>query len=55
MNPQDSYLPETDGPIEAREKESYPIGFKVAVGLTAIYLLYRLGQGVLWLISRLIG
>ncbi len=49
----DSYLPETDGPTEA--KESYPIGFKVVVTLTAIYLLYRLGQGVLWLIARIFG
>lgn len=53
MNRDDPYLPEADGSPE--EKESYPIGFKVAVGLTAIYLLWRLAQGVLWLISRAFG
>lgn len=51
MNPHDPCLPGRDGP--GREKESYPLGFKVAVALTALYLLYRLGQGILWLASRL--
>ena len=51
MKGQESFLPEQDGPTE--EKESYPLGFKIAVGLTAVYLLWRLGQGVLWLISRM--
>lgn len=53
MNPDGPYLPEADGSPD--DKESYPIGFKVAVGLTAIYLLWRLAQGVLWLISRAFG
>ncbi len=53
MNPPDSHLPETDGPTE--DRESYPIGFKVAVGLTALYLFYRLAQGVAWLFSRVSG
>ena len=51
MSEQDSFLPEADGPPQ--EKESYPVGFKIAVGLTAIYLLWRLVQGVLWLFTRL--
>ncbi len=53
MKPSDSHLPETDGPVE--DSESYPIGFKVAVGLTALYLFYRLVQGVAWLLSRVSG
>lgn len=51
MSGSDSFLPEKDGPIE--EKEPYPFGFKIVVALTVLYLLWRLGQGVLWLISRL--
>lgn len=53
MKGQDPCLPEADGPPE--EAGSYPIGFKIAVGLTAVYLLWRLVQGVLWLISRVFG
>ena len=53
MNEEESFLPEADGPPQ--EEESYPIGFKIAVGLTAAYLLWRLAQGVLWLFSRLSG
>ena len=53
MNRDDPCLPEADGPID--DKLSYPIGFKIAVGLTAIYLLWRLVQGVLWLISEVFG
>lgn len=53
MKGQESFLPEKDGP--SQEEESYPLGFKIAVGLTALYLLWRLGQGVLWLISRVFG
>jgi hypothetical protein len=51
MNGHDPCLPEADG--SSGEPESYPMGFKVAVGLTAAYLLWRFVQGVLWLISRL--
>lgn len=53
MSQGDSYLPERDGPPE--EKESYPLGFKITVALTALYLLWRLVQGVGWLISRAFG
>jgi len=53
MNPSGSHLPEQDG--SAEPGESYPLGFKVAVGLTALYLLYRFAQGVAWMISRVAG
>ena len=53
MNTSDPHLPESDG--RAEERETYPIGFKITVGLTALYLLYRLGQGVVWLVSRVGG
>ncbi len=53
MSGQESYLPEADGIPE--QTEPYPIGFKVAVGLTAVYLLWRLAQGVTWLLSRILG
>lgn len=53
MNRHDPFLPEVDGPTE--EEEGYPLGFKIAVGLTALYLLWRLGQGVAWLVSRLLA
>ena len=49
----DSYLPERDG--QAEEQVSYPLGFKITVALTVLYLLYRLGQGVVWLISAMFG
>jgi hypothetical protein len=32
-----------------------PLSFKVMVVLAGIYLLYRLGQGVVWLIQALSG
>ena len=50
MNDPEPFLPYKDGPME--ERESYPRGFQIAVGLTAVYLLYRLGQGVIWLVSK---
>ena len=53
MNHGDSYLPERDGQTE--ERESYPWGFKVTIALTGLYLLWRLIQGIGWLISRLFG
>lgn len=53
MNHGDPYLPERDGRIE--ERESYPWGFKITIALTALYLLWRLVQGIGWLISRLFG
>lgn len=53
MSHGDSYLPETDGGTE--EREPYPWGFKITIALTALYLLWRLIQGLGWLISRLFG
>ena len=50
MNPPGSHLPEQDG--SAEQKDPYPLGFKVAVGLTALYLLYRFAQGLAWLFSQ---
>lgn len=32
-----------------------PISFKVMVVLAVLYLLYRLGQGVVWLFQALTG
>lgn len=52
MTPPDRHLPDADGPGEA-QSESYPLGFTITVALTAAYLLYRLGQGLVWLVSRL--
>ena len=53
MSHRDPYLPERDGQTE--ERESYPWGFKITIALTALYLLWRLVQGMVWLISRLFG
>lgn len=53
MSHGDPCLPERDG--RAEERETYPWGFKVTIALTALYLLWRLIQGIGWLISRLFG
>lgn len=53
MSHGDSYLPERDGRI--KERESYPWGFRITIALTALYLLWRLIQGMGWLISRVFG
>ena len=53
MSHGDPYLPDTDGHTEKRE--SYPWGFKITIALTALYLLWRLIQGIGWLVSRLFG
>ncbi len=42
------FLPEDD-PADVKT----PWGFRFTIGLTAIYLLYRLIQGVVWLAHRL--
>jgi hypothetical protein len=47
----DPFLPE-----EAPEpKLPSPWGFRIFVVLAAIYLLWRLGQGIAWVVSRLTG
>ncbi len=42
------FLPEQE-PVDERT----PWGFRITLALTALYLLYRLGQGVVWLFDRL--
>ena len=44
----DPYLPEEDSVPDLPS----PWGFRIFVVLTAIYLLYRLGQGIAWVVSR---
>jgi hypothetical protein len=43
------YLPERDSDTP----QPSPWGFRIFVVLTAIYLLYRLGQGIGWLVGQL--
>lgn len=43
------YLPERD----SETPEPSPWGFRIFVFLAALYLLYRLGQGIGWVASRL--
>ena len=45
------YLPERD----SETPEPSPWGFRIFVFLTAVYLLYRLGQGIGWLVQRFGG
>jgi hypothetical protein len=42
------YLPDEDSPPD----DPSPWGFRIFVFLAALYLLYRLGQGVGWLVGR---
>ncbi|MGQ0849488.1 MAG: hypothetical protein ACT4OP_10275 [Actinomycetota bacterium] len=44
----DPFLPEEDSPAP----EPSPWGFRITVAAVVIYLLYRLGQGIGWLIQR---
>ena len=39
------YLPDEDSPPD----KPTPWGFRITLVLVAIYLLYRLGQGAVWL------
>lgn len=48
MSGESPFLPEEDSPAP----EPNPWGFRIVVVLTAVYLLYRLGQGVAWIINR---
>lgn len=45
----DPYLPEEDRPPDLPT----PWGFRIFVFLAAVYLLYRLGQGIAWVVTRL--
>ncbi len=41
-------------PEEADEpQERTPWGFRLTLAATALYLLYRLGQGVVWVFERI--
>jgi hypothetical protein len=44
----DPFLPEDDSP----PPEPSPWGFRITVAAAALYLLYRLGQGIGWLVQR---
>lgn len=46
----DPFLPEDDVPPE----QPTPWGFRIVLLLVAVYLLYRLGQGVAWVVQRLL-
>jgi hypothetical protein len=48
MSQDSPFLPEEDSP----PPEPSPWPFRILVVLTAIYLLYRLGQGIGWLVDR---
>ena len=41
------------GPDRAPEDVKAPLSFKLMLALTAIYLGWRLVQGVIWMINRL--
>lgn len=45
------YLPEDDSPPELPS----PWGFRITLAALAVYLLYRFGQGVVWLYRWLTG
>jgi hypothetical protein len=46
------FLPEPDS---TEPDEGTPFSFKLVLVLTAVYLLYRLIQGVVWLAERIGG
>ncbi len=48
MRKRSPFLPEED----SASHPPSPWGFRIVVMMTAIYLLYRLGQGIGWLINR---
>ena len=45
--------PDTQG--ESVSRDRWPIGFMLLVGATALYLGWRLVQGVAWVIESLTG
>lgn len=46
------FLPEEDSTEAA---EGTPFSFKLVLLLTAVYLIYRLVQGIVWLADRFAG
>ena len=43
---------ESESPADA-DDEKWPVGFLLIVFVTAIYLLFRLIQGIIWVIQHL--
>ena len=43
----------TENPADPTEDESWPVGFMIILTLVALYLGWRLVQGVGWLIDKL--
>ena len=52
MNP-DPLLPDPDSELPEEGAEPVPWSFKIMLALLAVYLLYRLWQGIVWLVERL--
>lgn len=50
MTDESPFLPEED----SRQPEPSPWGFRITLVLVGVYLLYRLWQGVAWLVERLL-
>ncbi|MEN8233987.1 MAG: hypothetical protein ABFR89_03595 [Actinomycetota bacterium] len=46
---------EETGPEQATERERWPVGFLLVLGITVLYLAWRLIQGVGWLVDRVAG
>ncbi|MEN8113454.1 MAG: hypothetical protein ABFS21_03615 [Actinomycetota bacterium] len=46
---------EETGSEQATERERWPVGFMLVIGITAVYLIWRLIQGVAWVFDRVVG
>ncbi len=49
MSDESPFLPEED----SRQPDPSPWGFRITLGLIALYLGYRLWQGIVWVVERL--
>ncbi len=49
MTERSPFLPDEDEPSDLK----VPWSFRLVVVLTVIYLLYRLAQGVMWVLGRI--
>jgi hypothetical protein len=50
----EEYLPERDGGEgQGAEDVTAPFSFKLMIGLTVLYLGWRLIQGIVWLVEKL--
>lgn len=47
------YLPERDGPDPDDQVPPAPWSFKIMVVLAGLYLVWRLVEGVIWVVERL--